>query len=122
MTAHVPLGKAERGKKKTIDHVTVDYGVITYTRNPFSESTKILQLSGIKGLRTLATAVVVSQEKYIRRLEELLNHNGELDSVDLEHSTMEILVITCASHGVINRSSLSVEKLTVTHCNAHLSW
>jgi hypothetical protein len=103
-----------KGTKKTIDAVTVDYGLIRYTDNPFGESTKVLQLAGIKGYGTLAAALALTRQRHIQRIETLLKEKtSDAEILYLSNKAVEILVKVGVRNGEIQHDSLTIEKIVV---------
>jgi hypothetical protein len=81
------------GKEKTVQHISRDYGVITYAMNPFwtkGESKKVLHLGGIKGYGTLAAAYALTEERLVQKINTILETTVPLES-DVDH-TLQILV------------------------------
>ena len=108
------------GAERTIGSVTVDYGVIVYTRNPFGRFTKILSVAGIRGCGTLAAAIAVSDEECTRQIQEILRQRpgGNTD----ENDTLEVLVRVSVSSGRVQRNSLTIEKIRVRNGESLWAW
>ena len=104
-----------KGKKRSLDNLTVDYGLIIYTDNPFGQPAKVLHLAGIKGFGTLAAAIAVTDKMYIRMIQKLIKEYIKVGSASqLQNKTVEVLVKVCASNGRLRRDSLCVEKIRVS--------
>ena len=112
-----------KGEKRTIENVTVDYGLIVYMNNPFGQSTKVLHLAGIKGCGTLAAVLAITEERYIHEIEKLIKqHIDNIDTSELENKTVEILVKAYADDGRVKRDSLVAEKIKVSNDRASGQW
>jgi len=92
---------------RTVQNVTVDYGLITYTENPFGKRTKLLHLAGIKGWGTLAAAIAATEEAYTCKIQKFIKERV----TDLAKVSIEVLVKVCASNGKVKRETVSIEKI-----------
>ncbi|RMF87427.1 MAG: hypothetical protein D6736_12815 [Nitrospinota bacterium] len=81
------------GKEKTIQHLTSDYGLITYATNPFllrEEGRKVLHLGGIKGYGTLAAAYALTDPSLAREIDSFLEER--LPSQQVLEGALQVLV------------------------------
>ena len=119
----VVTAKYLKGEPRSIHNVTVDYGLIVYTNNPFGRSTKVLHLAGIKGFGTLAAAIAVTEESYIRKIEKFIaQHIKAGDASGLDIKTVEILVKILVADGRPKRDSLSIEKIRIGSGRSSRKW
>jgi hypothetical protein len=96
-----------KGEKRTVENVTVDYGLITYTDNPFGKCTKLLHIAGIKGCGTLAAAIASVEDTYNCRIKKIIAEQGN----DTLNKTVQVLVKVSATNGRIKHESISIEKI-----------
>ena len=112
-TSYVP------GSTHTIDHLTVDYGLVLYMPNPFGSSTQVLHLAGIRGCGTLAAAIAVTDDKLLHMIDQQLAMSRAVESED---EIIEILVKVDSSQGQVKRGTVSVQKITVHDRRSKWSW
>jgi hypothetical protein len=102
-------------EKRTLDAVTLDYGLVRYSSNPFGQCTKVLQLAGIKGHGTLAAAIVSTKDNYLDTLNRLLQQIPiDAESPELSNRTVEILIRAVVRERKIKSDSLAIQKLLVS--------
>ncbi len=109
------------GKEKTIHHLIRDYGIITYTSNPFGrkgEKKKVLHFGGVKGYGTLAAAYALTEPRLVQQLNTLLTEAFALQSPIDE--TLQILVQINIVPGEPLASQVSLESMDIRTRN--LEW
>ncbi|MBI1927932.1 hypothetical protein HYR99_27285 [Candidatus Poribacteria bacterium] len=102
------------GAEKMIVNTTGDYGLITYTGNPFNRETKLLGLTGIKSAGTFGAAVALSEIDVVSRMLQRMEELGA-NQKDLLEKTVEILVKVGAVNGVPQRGEIRVEKVRISN-------
>ncbi|HJX11009.1 MAG TPA: hypothetical protein VJ733_10975 [Candidatus Binatia bacterium] len=110
------------GQERTLANLVADYGLISYTDNPFGKSTKILHLAGIRGFGTLAAAIALVDPRPIRTIEKILTRLIRRHASQPKNLTVEILVRVSVSRGRARRDSLAIEKIKVSHERTSRAW
>lgn len=111
------------GETRSIKDLTVDYGLIVYTNNPFGTHTKVLHLAGIRGCGTIAAALAVTDDTFLHRIEECYAEFPKtVGSCKPQQQTVEILVKVRARCGKVDPATLSLEILTVNSGRNSWSW
>jgi hypothetical protein len=111
------------GQERTLANVVADYGLIVFTNNPFGKSTKILQIAGIRGFGTLASAIAVVDPGPSHQIDKLLGRLlSDRDATQLKNRTVEILVKASVTNGKLKRESIQIEKITVRNGLASRTW
>jgi len=110
------------GQERTLANLAADYGLISYTDNPFGKSTKILHLAGIRGFGTLAAAIALVDPRPVRTIEKILTRLIRRHASQPKNLTVEILVRVSVSRGRARRDSLAIEKIKVSNGRTSRAW
>jgi hypothetical protein len=110
-------------QERTISHVVADYGLIVYTDNPLGKSTKLLQLAGIKGFGTLASAICLVDRGPSHQIDKLLKSiTRNRNATKSQNQTIEILAKVSVMDGRARRDSIQIEKVIVTNGRTRRKW